>query len=90
MIILFTLILIASLLSTVMAYLAVIEKRILYSVIYLSFLSVCYSLIYFALMAPDVVLTYIPIATILQPFIILSVIAKTSRKRFSNHGHDKH
>lgn len=82
MLILAITILVMSLISVAMVFLAVTEKRVLYSAVYLSLLSVCYSIMYYALMAPDVVIAYIPISTILLPLLILSVIAKTTKKRF--------
>jgi uncharacterized MnhB-related membrane protein len=85
MLIIAIMILVMSLITIVMAYLAVIEKNVLYSVIYLSFLSICYSILYYTLTAPDVVLAYIPISTILLPLIILTILAKTSKKKVVEH-----
>ncbi|MEM0001864.1 MAG: hydrogenase subunit MbhD domain-containing protein [Desulfurococcaceae archaeon] len=67
---------IVSLTSIVVAYMAVMEKRLVHSIIYLSTLSVCYSILYYVLMAPDVVLAYIPISTTILPLLLLSVAAK--------------
>lgn len=78
-----------SIASIAMTYLAVVERRALYSIIYLSILSACYSIMYYTLMAPDVVLAYIPISTIFLPLLLLSILAKTTKKRVIHHEHEE-
>lgn len=89
MIILAVVLLVVSLISSTMALLAVVERRVLYSIIYLSLLSICYSIIYYVLMAPDVVLAYIPISTIFLPLLMLSIVAKTTKRRALHHEHEE-
>lgn len=69
----------ASFLSVVVTYLAVMERDLLISVIYIALLGVFYSLMYYVLMAPDVITAYIPISSILLPIISIVVLKKTKR-----------
>lgn len=70
---------IAAFLSIVVTYLAIVEKDMLIAIVYLALLSIFYSLMYYALMAPDVVIAYIPISSVLFPIIMIIVIKKTKR-----------
>jgi len=65
--------------STVSVYLAVTEKDLVKAVIYSAAQSGLYAVAYFLLMAPDVVLVYLPVALGLVPAILLSLISKTER-----------
>lgn len=70
---------VASFLSVVVSYLAIVERDMLVSVIYIALLGILYSLMYYTLMAPDVVLAYIPISSILLPIMVIVVLKKTKR-----------
>lgn len=70
---------IAAFLSIVVTYLAIVEKDMLIAIVYLALLGIFYSLMYYALMAPDVVIAYIPISSVLFPIIMIIVIKKTKR-----------
>ncbi|MEM1645542.1 MAG: hydrogenase subunit MbhD domain-containing protein [Ignisphaera sp.] len=72
-------ILVASTLSIIVAYLTIVEKDLLLATIYIAFIGVLYTLIYYTLMAPDVVLAYIPVSSILLPLMIIIVLKKTKR-----------
>ncbi|MEM1541199.1 MAG: DUF4040 domain-containing protein [Ignisphaera sp.] len=72
-------VLIASFFSVVAAYLTVVEKDLLTAVVYLSLLGVCYTIIYYVLMAPDIALVYIPISTVILPVVLIIVLRKTKR-----------
>ncbi|MEM4040251.1 MAG: DUF4040 domain-containing protein [Ignisphaera sp.] len=72
-------VLIASFFSVVAAYLTVVEKDLLTAVVYLSLLGVCYTIIYYVLMAPDIALAYIPISTVILPDVLIIVLRKTKR-----------
>ncbi|MEM2287983.1 MAG: hydrogenase subunit MbhD domain-containing protein, partial [Sulfolobales archaeon] len=58
-------VLVASTLSIILAYLTMVEKDLLIATIYIAFIGVLYTLIYYILMAPDVVLAYMPVSSIL-------------------------
>lgn len=79
MILVLLVVLIASFFSVVAAYLAVAERDLLTASVYLSLLGVCYTLIYYTLMAPDVALAYIPVSTVLFPVMLIIVLKKTKR-----------
>jgi energy-converting hydrogenase B subunit D len=69
----------AALFSVVAVYLAITEKDLVKAVIYSAIQSTIYAFIYYMLMAPDIVLVYIPVAVGLYPAVILILISKTER-----------
>ncbi|RLG76311.1 MAG: sodium:proton antiporter [Thermoprotei archaeon] len=71
--------LIFAFLSVVVTYLAIVERDMLVAAIFMAFQGVCYAIIYYVLMAPDVTLAYIPISSGLTPILILIVLKKTER-----------
>lgn len=79
MLIIFLVVVIASFFSVVSAYLAIAEKNLLTTIVYLSLLGVCYTLIYYVLMAPDIALAYIPISTVLLPVMFITIARKIKR-----------
>lgn len=66
----------ASILSVISAYLAISEKDPIVACIFLALLGVLYALVYYSLMAPDIVLAYIPISSIIIPALLVIVITK--------------
>ncbi|MEM1526653.1 MAG: hydrogenase subunit MbhD domain-containing protein [Ignisphaera sp.] len=72
-------ILVASMVSIIISYLTIVEKDLLIATIYIAFIGVLYTLIYYILMAPDVVLAYIPVSSILLPLMVIIVLKKTKR-----------
>lgn len=68
---------IASLLSVVAVYLAIIEKNLIKAVIYSALQSTFYALIFYLIMAPDIFLTYVPVSVGLYTALILILIKKT-------------
>lgn len=67
------------LLSTVATYFAVKEKDLLKAVIYSALQSSFYAVLYFLLAAPDIALVYIPVAVGLIPAVLIILISKTER-----------
>jgi len=70
----------AALASVIAVYLAIFEKNLVKAVIYSAIQSTLYAFIYYVLMAPDIVLVYVPVAVGLYPAIILVLISKTERE----------
>lgn len=71
------LIMISSLISTIAVYLAITERNLIRAVLFSALQSMCYAFIYFILMAPDIVLVYVPVSIGLYPAAILFLIRKT-------------
>ncbi|HDJ83418.1 MAG TPA: DUF4040 domain-containing protein [Desulfurococcaceae archaeon] len=69
----------AALGSIVAVYLAIIEKDLLKAALFSAIQSTLYALLYYLLMAPDIVLTYIPVAVGLYPAVLIFLIKKTER-----------
>lgn len=70
----------AALLSVVATYLAVTERNLVKAVVFSAIQSTIYAFIYYMLMAPDIVLVYIPVAVGLYPAVVLVLISKTERE----------
>ncbi len=70
---------IAGLLSIIPTFYAIIERDLVKATIYSALQSTFYAILYYYLMAPDIVLTYIPVAVGLTPALILLLIKKTER-----------
>ncbi len=68
------------LVSVIATYLAVTEKNLVKAVLYSAIQSTVYAFLYFLLMAPDIVLVYVPVAVGLYPAIILFLIRKTEQE----------
>jgi len=63
----------------VFTYLAVVERNLIQAVVFSAVQSTMYALIYFLLMAPDIVLVYLPVGVGIYPAIVLLLIKKTDR-----------
>jgi energy-converting hydrogenase B subunit D len=70
---------VVSLLSVVALYLAIVEKDLIKAVIYSALQSGFYAVLYYLLMAPDIVLVYLPVAVGLIPGVLIVLISKTER-----------
>jgi len=70
---------IAALLSVVATYLAVRSRDMLAAVVFSAVQSTAYALIYYVLMAPDIVLVYIPVSVGILPAVAVLLIKKTER-----------
>jgi uncharacterized MnhB-related membrane protein len=70
---------VVSLLSVVAVYLAIVEKDLIKAVIYSALQSGFYAVLYYLLMAPDIVLVYLPVAVGLIPGVLIVLISKTER-----------
>jgi len=71
--------LVASLLGFFFAYMAITEKDLLKAVAYSAGQSVAYSILYYILMAPDIVLAYIAVSVGIYSALLIFVISKTKR-----------
>lgn len=69
-----------SLASTIATYLAVTERSLLRAVLFSALQSMCYAFLYYLLMAPDIVLVYIPVSVGLYPAAILFLVRKTGER----------
>ena len=65
--------------SIVGTYLAIIEKDLIKAVLFSALQSTAYAFIFYILMAPDIVLVYVPVAVGLYPAILILLIKKTER-----------
>ncbi|MGC8974703.1 MAG: Na(+)/H(+) antiporter subunit B [Thermoprotei archaeon] len=65
--------------SVLFTFLTVRTKDLMYAVIYSSVQSVAYALIYFLLLAPDIVLVYVAVAVGIYPLVIILLIKKVGR-----------
>ncbi len=70
---------VAALISIVFTYLAVVERNLIHAVIFSAVQSTMYALIYFLLMAPDIVLVYLPVGVGIYPAIVLLLVKKTDK-----------
>ncbi|MGC9181630.1 hydrogenase subunit MbhD domain-containing protein [Thermogladius sp. KZ2Tp1] len=70
---------VASLMSVVAVYLALVERDLVKAVIYSAIQSVFYSLLFYLFMSPDIVLVYLPVAGGVLPALLLVLISKTER-----------
>lgn len=65
--------------SVIAAFKAIIEKDMVRAIVYSAIQSAMYALIFYVLMAPDIVLVYIPVSVGITPAILLFVTKKTER-----------
>lgn len=70
---------VAAVTSIVFTYLAVVERNLVQAVVFSAVQSTMYALIYFLLMAPDIVLVYLPVGVGIYPAIVLLLIKKTDK-----------
>ncbi|MEM1835534.1 MAG: hydrogenase subunit MbhD domain-containing protein [Sulfolobales archaeon] len=78
-VVLISIVAIAALLSVVATYLAVRSRDMLAAVVFSAVQSTAYALIYYVLMAPDIVLVYIPVSVGILPAVAVLLIKKTER-----------
>ncbi|OYT40800.1 MAG: sodium:proton antiporter [Desulfurococcales archaeon ex4484_58] len=71
--------LVASLLGLFFSYMAITEKDLLKAIAYSAGQGVAYSILFYLLMAPDVVLAYIAIAVGIYSALLVFVVSKTTR-----------
>ena len=67
------------LISMVATFLAVMERDLLKAVLFSAVQSTVYAFMFYILMAPDILLVYVPVAVGLYPAVILFLIKKTER-----------
>lgn len=68
-----------ALLSVAFTFLAIRTRDLMNAVIFSSVQSIAYALIYFLLMAPDIVLVYIAVSVGIYPLILILLIKKVGR-----------
>lgn len=65
--------------SMVATYLAIVERDLIKAVLFSAVQSTVYAFMFYLLMAPDILLVYVPVAVGLYPAVILFLIKKTER-----------
>ncbi len=65
--------------SLVAVYMAITERDLVKAVLYSAIQSTAYAFLFYLLMAPDIVLVYVPVAVGLYPAVILFLIKKSER-----------
>lgn len=70
---------ILGIISLVATFMAIMERDLLKAVVFSAIQSTVYAFIFYLLMAPDIVLVYVPVAVGLYPAVILFLIKKTER-----------
>lgn len=65
--------------SLVAVYMAITEKDLVKAVLFSAIQSTAYAFLFYLLMAPDIVLVYVPVAVGLYPAVILFLIKKSER-----------
>ena len=70
---------VAALLSVLATYLAVRSRDMLAAVVFSAVQSTAYALIYYLLMAPDIVLVYVPVSVGILPAVTVLLIKRTER-----------
>jgi len=70
---------VASFLGLLFTYMAITEKDLLKAIAYSAGQSVSYTLIFYLLMAPDIVLTYIAVTVGIYSALLVFIVSKTTR-----------
>lgn len=74
-----TILAIAALIGLIASYLAITEKDLLKAVGYSAVQAIAYAIIFYLLMAPDIVLAYVAIAVGIYSALLIFIIGKTER-----------
>ncbi|MFA4718618.1 hydrogenase subunit MbhD domain-containing protein [Pyrococcus kukulkanii] len=69
----------AALIGLMASYLAITEKDLLKAVAYSAIQAIAYAIIFYLLMAPDIVLAYVAIAVGIYSALLIFIIGKTER-----------
>lgn len=75
----FAMLAIAAMLSVVATVLAVQSRDLLKAIVFSALQSVAYTLMYFLLMAPDIVLVYVAVTVGIYPLALVLLIKKVGR-----------
>jgi len=75
----FAVLAVLGLISMVATFMAIIERDLLKAVLFSAVQSTVYAFMFYILMAPDILLVYVPVAVGLYPAVILFLIKKTER-----------
>ncbi len=65
--------------SMIATYLSIVERDLIKAVLFSAVQSTVYAFMFYLLMAPDILLVYVPVAVGLYPAVILFLIKKTER-----------
>ncbi|WP_297499980.1 hydrogenase subunit MbhD domain-containing protein [Thermococcus sp.] len=74
-----TILAITALIGLTFSYLAITEKDLLKAVAYSAVQAIAYAIIFYLLMAPDIVLAYVAIAVGIYSALLVFIIGKTER-----------
>ena len=74
-----TILAITALIGLIFSYLAITEKDLLKAVAYSAVQAIAYAIIFYLLMAPDIVLAYVAIAVGIYSALLVFIIGKTER-----------
>jgi len=69
----------SAVLSVIATYLAVSDRDLLRALIFSALQSTAYAIIFLVLMAPDIVLVYVPVAVGIYPAVVLALIKRVGR-----------
>jgi len=74
-----TILAITALIGLIASYLAITEKDLLKAVGYSAVQAIAYAIVFYLLMAPDIVLAYVAIAVGIYSALLIFIIGKTER-----------
>ncbi len=74
-----TILAITALIGLTFSYMAITEKDLLKAVAYSAVQAIAYAIIFYLLMAPDIVLAYVAIAVGIYSALLVFIIGKTER-----------
>jgi len=74
-----TILAITALIGLIFSYLAITEKDLLKAVAYSAVQAIAYAIIFYLLMAPDIVLAYVAIAVGIYSALLIFIVGKTKR-----------
>jgi uncharacterized MnhB-related membrane protein len=74
-----TILAIVALIALIASYLAITERDLLKAVGYSAVQAIAYAIIFYILMAPDIVLAYVAIAVGIYSALLIFIIGKTQR-----------
>jgi len=69
----------SAIISVIATYLAVTDRDLLRALIFSALQSTAYAIIFLVLMAPDIVLVYVPVAVGIYPAVVLVLIKRVGR-----------
>ncbi len=70
---------VAMIIGLIFSYLAIVEKDLLRAIGYSAVQAIAYTIVFYLLMAPDIVLAYVAIAVGVYSALLVFVVSKTER-----------